>query len=143
MNISTEIKSRIKSLDRLKLQTIIDCNNAIPFFKRIPKELPDGISLSGYHTRIILYCESFDLLHEARTIMKKVFKKWEDKNPRVEHEYGTFCHVTYKDPTNNYGVIHVSCNMNNLPEEFTKNGCKWESHTYTSTSSNFVCPVKS
>ena len=142
MDIRNIVKNRIKSIDECKFRAIIDAIKAIPYFKKLPKELPEGIYLEGWGTSIILVCVNFDHLHNARDIMRKVFKTWTDKDPHIAHDYGDKCHIDYRDKEHSQGTIRVMCTMSTLPEGFTKNGCTWEKSSYHSETLLFVCPVK-
>jgi len=139
--------SEIKN-EALNKVDILDKLNNI-FSTKLTDSLLKQVNLDiDYANNFIIKVNTIEELHKAREFLRTILGSWEDEVSSVS-SYGM---------DKGRAVYHIKDNkevpeelqkfyiewifpISETPEEFTKNGCHWETEVYTSRSTAFVCPI--
>lgn len=83
-------------------------------------------------------------LHKARTWLRSIFPSYTDELIGLFHHYEGHVFAKYCDKSNSIITCSIEWhfNVHNTPEEFTKQGCKWEERVIPMREFNFICPTK-
>lgn len=115
------------------------------FIKLLNRQLPDEISypISIWGTCLTIHVTSENELHEVRKLYKTIALDYQDKLHGLFHNYGDQVYAMYSYHATNFSlVICWDFTVDTTPQEFIKNGCKWETLSPIYESKAFVCPVK-
>ncbi len=121
-----------------------DLDRVKRFKEFIKQALPTDFTLnvSHYRTNLIISVFSKEELHKAREFCRSFIPDYVDKLNGLHSDYSSGVYAQYTCKFD-YGVIDIRWNftIETTPEEFTKDGCKWETLPSDSSYSTFVCPI--